>query len=95
MVLDSWVHSLLHSNSHPQIVFTKFDLKVYYPNQRKDYAYVNTAEIKNTVSSFNWEQALSNSSIDKEISVLNETFINVISNYISNETKVIDDHFRL
>ena len=31
MVLDSRVHSLLHPNSHHQIVFAKFNLKVYYP----------------------------------------------------------------
>ena len=31
MVLDSWVHSSLHLNSHHQIGFAKFNLKVYYP----------------------------------------------------------------
>ena len=30
MVLDSGVHSSLHPNSHHQIVFVKFDLKVFY-----------------------------------------------------------------
>ena len=55
------------------------------------YKYANTAQIKNGRASFNWKQALSNSSIDKKISILNETIINVMSNYISNETKVFDD----
>ena len=32
-----------------------------------------------------------NSSIDKKISVLNETIINVMSNYIPNEIEVFDD----
>ena len=31
IVLDSRVHSSLHPNSHHQIVFAKFNLKVYYP----------------------------------------------------------------
>ena len=31
MVLDSGVHFSLHPNSHHQIEFAKFDLKVYYP----------------------------------------------------------------
>ena len=37
------------------------------------------------------EQALCDSSIDKKISVLNETIINVMSNYTLNETKVFDE----
>ena len=55
------------------------------------YKYANTAQIKNAFASFNWDRALSNSSIDKKISILNETIINVMSNYIPNERKVFDD----
>ena len=95
MVLNSGIHSSFHSNSHHQVVFAKFDLKVYYPSPCErhvwHYKYANTAQIKNALASFNWEQALSNSSIDKKIYILNETIINVISNYIPNEIKVFDD----
>ena len=55
------------------------------------YKYANTAQIKNALASFNWERVLSNSSIDKKISILNETIINVMNNYIPNERKVFDD----
>ena len=55
------------------------------------YKYANTVQIKNALASFNWEQALSNSSISKKISVRNERIIYVMSNYIPNETKVFDD----
>ena len=55
------------------------------------YKYANTAQIKNALASFNWERALSNSSIDKKTSILNETIINVMNNYIPNERKVFDD----
>ena len=55
------------------------------------YEYANTARIKNTLASFNWEQAISNSSIDKKISILNKTIINIMSNYVPNEIKVFDD----
>ena len=95
MVLDSGVHSSLCSNSHHQVEFEKFNLKVYYrpPDERHvwHYKYANTAQIKNALASFNWEQALSNSSFDKRISILKETIINVISNYIPTEIKVFDD----
>ena len=92
---DTGVHSSLHPNSHHHIVFAKFHLKVcYHPPYEKHVwhcKYANNAQMKNTLVFFNWEQALSNSSIDKKISILNETIINVMSNYISNEVKVFDD----
>ena len=37
---------------------------------------------------FNWEQTVSNCSIDKKIFVFNDTINNVMSSYIPNETKV-------
>ena len=95
MILDSGVHSSLHPNSHHQIVFAESNLKVYYPPPYErhvwHYKYTNTAQIKNARASFNWEQAPSNSSIDKNISILNKRIINVMSNYIANEINVFDD----
>ena len=83
------------ANCHHQIVFAKFDLKVFYPSPYErhvwHYKYANAVQIKNALASFNWEQVLPNNSINKTISVLNETIINFMSNYILNETKVIDD----
>ena len=81
MVLDGGVHSSLHVNSHHQTIFSKFNLKAYYPPpyERHVWRYkcANTAQIKNALPSFNWKKALSNSSIDKKIYILNETIINV------------------
>ena len=89
MVLDREVHSSLHPNSHHQIVFAKFDLIVFYPplysRHVEHYKYANIVQIKNTLASFNWEQAPPNNSNDKKTSVLNETIIIVISNYIPND----------
>ena len=84
MVQDSGIHSSLHPNSHQQIVFAEFNLKVYYPSPNKrhiwHYKYANTVQIKIALSSFN-----------KKISILNETVINIVSNHIRNEIKVFDD----
>ena len=95
MALGSGVHSSLHPNSHHQVVFAKFDLKDFYPPpyERRvwHYKYANTVQIKNALIPFNWEQALSSSLISKKICVLNETIINVMSNYIPNKAKVFDD----
>ena len=54
---------------------------------------INTVQIKNTLVSFNWELVLSNSSFNKKISVLNETIVSVMSNYISNGIKVSDGFY--
>ena len=77
------------------IVLAKFDLKFFYPTPYEKrvwhYKYANTVQIKKAFASFNWEQALSNSCIDKKVSALNETIINVMSNYIPSEIEVFDD----
>ena len=69
VVLNSGVHSSLYLDSHHQIAFAEFDWKVYYPSPYKrrvwHYKYANTAQIKNALASFNWEQALSNNSMRK------------------------------
>ena len=81
----------------PPLITSKFqsDLKVNYspPYLRRVwyYVYANTAQVKNALASFNLEQALSNSPIDKKISVHNETIISVMCNYIPNEVKISDD----
>ena len=31
MVMDSGVHASLHPHCHHQLIFAKFDLKVFYP----------------------------------------------------------------
>ena len=68
---------------------------IYYPPSYERHAwyykYENTAQIKNALVSFNWEQALSKSSTSKKISILNETITNVMSNYIPNKIKVFDN----
>ena len=75
-------------SSLESIVFAEIDLKDFHGLHNKchvwNYKCANTAQIKNGRASFNWKQALSNSSIDKKISILNETIINAISNYIPN-----------
>ena len=62
-----------------------------HPNSQHQFVFTKFNLKVYALASFNWEQALSNSSIDKKISILNEAIINVMSNCISNEIKVFDD----
>lgn len=85
----------LHVNFHHQIVFVKFDLNVYPPPYHMGVWYYIIMLVflraKKYLASFNWEQAFSNSFIAKKISTINKKFINVMGNYIPNETKVRDE----
>ena len=61
MVVNSGVHSSLHANCHQQIVFAKFDLKIYYrpPYEREDWHHqkVDVILIRRTIHEFSWKKA--------------------------------------
>ena len=40
MIMDSGVHPSLHSNCHHQIIYAKFDLKVFYPPYERTVAFL-------------------------------------------------------
>ena len=62
MVMDSGVHASLHPHFHHQIIFAKFDLKVFYPPpyERTVWCFfqANSDYIKRAVDLFDWESAL-------------------------------------
>ena len=64
MVLESGVHHSLHQNCHHQIIFAKFNLKVYYspPYERTifHYSQANVDHIQQAVNIFDWENAFLN-----------------------------------
>ena len=77
MVVNSGVHSSLHANCHRQIVFAKFDLKVYYPPPYKrevwHYQEADAILIRWAIHGFNWKRALSNLNVDEQATVFNRT----------------------
>ena len=98
-IINESTHMLEDASSCIDLIFTSqsnmvLDSGVHsslHPNSHHQFVFTKFNLKVYALASFNWEQALSNSSIDKKISILNETIINVMSNYISNETKVFDD----
>ena len=62
MAVNSGVHSHLHANCYHQIVFPKFDLKIYYPPpcEREVWHYqeVDAILIRRAIPEFNWKRAL-------------------------------------
>ena len=95
MITDSGVHPSLHSNCHHQIIYAKFDLKVFYPPPYSPVWHFSRAanpdRIKKTISLFDWESLLNNLDVIEQVSVFNETIMNIMSNFVPNELITCDD----
>ena len=95
MITDSCLNSSLHSNYHHQIVFTKFDLHIVYPTpylrEIWHYRETNRRLIRRAIKEFNWERAFSNTNVNEKVDIFNRTILNILSNFIPNETIVCND----
>ena len=76
---------------HHNIIFGKTDIGVPLPRPYVwkiwDYSKANPENIKKAVSSFNWNRAFENLSIDAKVELLNETLVNIFRNYIQKKKK--------
>ena len=83
------VEPFLYLNCHHQIIFAKFDLKIYYPppylRDIWHYKEANTDLIERTISNFNWEKAFSNTYINEKVSLFNKTILSILNNYVPHE----------
>ena len=95
LVTNSGVHSSLHPNCHHQIVFSNFNLKIHYPPPYErliwKYEKANADLIKRAIKDFDWENKLSLIDINDQVVLFNETIVNIMSNFIPNETMTFDD----
>ena len=89
MVMDSGVHASLHPHCHYQLIFAKFDLKVFYPPPYErtvwHFSQANSDHIKRAVDLFDWESALIDSNVNEQVSVFNDTITNIMSKFVPNE----------
>ena len=92
MVLESGVHHSLHQNCHHQIIFAKFNLKVYSPPpyERKNFHYsqANIELIQQAINLFDWENSFLNTDVDDQASIFSSTVLNILNNYIALATTV-------
>ena len=95
LVMNSGVHSSVHPNCHHQIRHAKFNLKLFYPPPYErviwHYQDANNDLIQRSISQFNWERAFSNKGVKKQISIFNETILNIMTNFFPDETKIFND----
>ena len=95
MVIESGIHSSLHSICHHQIVLAKFNLKICYqpPYSRKVWYYKEgkTDLIRRGLNDFNWDRAFSNKNVNEEVCIFNKSVLNILGNFIPHENTIYDD----
>ena len=85
MVIYSGVHASLLLHCHHQLIFAKFDLKVFYPPPYErtmcHFSQVNSDHIKRAVEL----------NVNEQLCVFNDTITNIISNLVPNKIIFCDD----
>ena len=76
-------------------MFSRFNVKISYPFLYEREIWhckkANIDLIQQAVHEFNWERAFHRKNINEEVSILNNTSNDVISNFIPHETITCDD----
>ena len=95
LVVDFDIHLSFHENCHHQIIYSMFDLKILYPPPCErtvwHYQKADTELIKRSLENFDWKNVFSNWNPNEQVSVLTKTVVDIMSNFIPNETILIDD----
>ena len=92
--MGSGVQPSLHPNCHHQLVFTKFDLSIYYPPPYERtwyYNRVNTDLIRTAINLFDWDKALHFNDVDKQAATFRDVLMNIMQNFVPNETVRCDN----
>ena len=93
--MESGVHSSLHENCHHQIIYAKFNLKIYYPPpyEREIWHYqkANTENTRKAIDQSPWAMRFTNIIVNEKVNLFNKTIKNIIRNYIPHETITCDD----
>ena len=93
LVTNSGVQSSLHPNYHHQRVFSNFNLKIYHstPYERSIWKHekANADLINRASRDLEWESKLSLIGINDEVALFNETVVNIMNNFIPNETMTL------
>ena len=95
LITNSGVYSSLHPNCHHQIIFATLNLEIYYPppyeRQVWNYEKANSELIQRAMKNFNWDVLFTSMDIDDCIKLLNETLMNIFSNFCPSKTIICND----
>ena len=92
LILDSGTRASLDPFCHHQIIYCKVNFRIPPPKpyERKIWHFnrANTAAIKRSIISFPWSRHLSlNTDSNWQVKVFTDILLNIMSNYVPNETK--------
>ena len=80
LVVDFGIHPSLHENCYHQIIYRKFDLKIFYPPPYErtvwHYQQADTKLIERSLVNFVWQNAFLNCNPNEQVSVLTKTVLN-------------------
>ena len=95
ILLDFGIDPSFSENCHHQIIYSKFDFKIFYPPPYErtvcHYQQVDRELIKRSLATFDWKNALLNFNPNEKVSVLTTTVLNIVSNFIPNEIVLVND----
>ena len=95
MVIESGIHSSLHSSCYHEIAFAKFNSKICYlpPYSREVWQFREAKSdlIRRVLNGFNWEGASPNTNVNEKMCIFNKSVLNVLSNFIPREMISCDD----
>ena len=90
LAVDFGIHPSLHENCFHLISYSKFDLKIFYPPPYERTVWhcrqADTVLIKRSSENFDWKNAFSNCNPNEQVPVLTKSVLNIMSNFILNET---------
>ena len=85
-VSETGVHASLFPRCHHQIINAKINLKLYYPPPYERLSKDDLANIRKSLSQFNWHKALKDLNVNKQVEYLSSCILNVFSNFVPNKT---------
>ena len=95
LVVSSGAHPSLYANCHHQITSCKLNLKIEYPAPYQplnwNFKMVNITSIRKAILAVNWEILFFSESVHQQVSIFNNTLMNIFSNYIPNKFVSIGD----
>ena len=95
LVVDSGTHSTLNPKCHHQITYCKLNLNIKYPPPYQrlvwDYKRANVESIKMSIELVNSETLFHSKTVHKQVSIFNETLMNIFSNFIPNKYITFND----
>ena len=94
LILNSGVRDSLDVTVKHKIIFCKINFKIPPPPNysRKFWHFERASEnsIKAAVSLYPWEERLRDLNPNRQVDILNQTILNIMSNFIPNEVKTVN-----